>query len=335
MRAAAVTFILASVLAFVTLLFGASLLAQERTPEWLFDHSHFGEARAVLQKKLAANPRDVEALAWLARVQVVAGDVKGAVASAEKALTLGPTNVLAHLAFAEALGEEAESANLFRQIPMARRIRKSLETAVQLEPSNVIAIGGLVQYYQLAPGVVGGSTTKADQLLAKIAALDPVEGYLRQAWVMSRRKQQDKVEGLYLKALAADPARAAVRLNLAWLYANNAARQSEAETHAKAAIAIDPAYLGPYQVLAIVYARAKRWPELDAILAQSDRHHPANLAAMYSAARVLLTTGADLPRAERYFRRYLSQPPEIGAPSHADAQRHLQQVLHKTGGPTA
>ena len=61
-RAAAIVFVVAAVLAGVVIVAATRVVAQERTPQWLFDHGHIGEARAVTQKRIAANPRDAYAL---------------------------------------------------------------------------------------------------------------------------------------------------------------------------------------------------------------------------------------------------------------------------------
>ena len=58
---------------------------------------------------------------------------------------------------------------------------------------------------------------------------------------------------------------------------------------------------------------------------------PDNLNTYYQAGRVLQTRGADLPRAERYFRKYLTQPPEGGMPAHAAAHWRLGLTLEKAG----
>ena len=300
--------------AVLLLLVAAPAAAQERTPEWLFDHGHIGEARAVSERRMTANPRDAVALAWNARTYTLAGETKTALALAERAVAADPKYAGGHLSVAEALGGEARKASVFRQLPMARRIKRALETAAGLEPKNIEALVGLVRFYLQAPGIAGGSREKAAEIAARIAALDPARGLLAEAEIAADRGQSDRVEGLYLKALAANRNSMYARTVLASMYADRTDKQAEAETHAKALRALDPALVEPYRVLAIVYARGQRWTELDGILAESDRHHPSNLAALYAAAHVLRVTRADPPRADRYLKRYRSQPPEIGAP---------------------
>ena len=315
----------------IAIIAATALVAQERTPQWLFEHGHFGEARAVAERQLAANPRDATALAWLARAQTLAGDLKGAAATAERAIAADPRYAGGHMALAEALGAEAVRAGVLRRLPLARRIRKALETAVAVEPTNVDALNGLVQYYLQAPGIVGGGDDKADATALRITGIDAARGLVTQGEIAAYRGQPDRVEALYRKAVEANPRSTHARIALANFYAARPGRHGEAEAQAASLLALDPALMTPYRVLAVVFARAGRWNELDAILARADSQHPSNLLAWLAAGETLLATGADLPRAERCLRRYLAQPPELGMPSHAVARWRLGLVLEKAG----
>jgi len=58
---------------------------------------------------------------------------------------------------------------------------------------------------------------------------------------------------------------------------------------------------------------------------------PDDLGPHYQAGKVLLNSGKDLPRAERYFRKYLTIEPEGGDPPIAAAHWRLGLVLEKEG----
>jgi tetratricopeptide (TPR) repeat protein len=89
-----------------------------------------------------------------------------------------------------------------------------------------------------------------------------------------------------------------------------------------------------YAVLAVVYADLERWKDLDAIIALSEKDVPDDFGSHYQAAKILLLSGKDLPRAERYFRRYLTIDPEAGEPPWSGAHWRLGQVLEKEGKKT-
>src|SRR5262249_31558395 len=83
----------------------------------------------------------------------------------------------------------------------------------------------------------------------------------------------------------------------------------------RALLQIDPHRAAGYGGVAVVYASSGRVADLDALLSEAEHAVPDNLTAFYEAGRVLLGRGVELPRAERYLRKYLTQDPEGGAPT--------------------
>ena len=75
----------------------------------------------------------------------------------------------------------------------------------------------------------------------------------------------------------------------------------------------------------------KRWPELDALLSEAEKRVPDDYLPHYVAGNALLRDNEDLPRAERYLRKYLTQEREAGQPTHGAAQWRLGLVLEKQG----
>jgi tetratricopeptide (TPR) repeat protein len=130
----------------------------------------------------------------------------------------------------------------------------------------------------------------------------------------------------------ADPSRYEPHVNLANIYASgNTPRWDLAEKEASIAKKIDADRTAPYALLAAVYASAERWADLDAVLADAEKAIPDNLTPYLRASGALLTTGKDLPRAERYARKYLSQEPEPTATSTGVAHWRLGMILDKQG----
>ena len=64
----------------------------------------------------------------------------------------------------------------FRRMSLARHTRDEFEHAVELDPNNLDARWALVQYYELAPGYLGGSEQKAEQQAEEISKRDPSFG---------------------------------------------------------------------------------------------------------------------------------------------------------------
>jgi tetratricopeptide (TPR) repeat protein len=225
-----------------------------------------------------------------------------------------------------------ELADDERSFGLARRCKKEFEAAVALDPRHVDARWGLMEFNMQAPWIVGGSKDRARQLLAEIKQIDPVRGYFAEVRMNQMEKRQVSPEPLYQQALQKDSSSYRARMSLAEFYASDAQKKYEvSEKLAREAMQLRPGRVHAYSFLASLFAHLNRWQDLDALLAQADKNIPDNPAPCYSAARVLAMAGKELPRAERYLRKYLTMEPEGGAPTHAHAQWRLSLVLEKSG----
>jgi tetratricopeptide (TPR) repeat protein len=93
-----------------------------------------------------------------------------AVKAFEKAVALDDKNSEYHRWLGDALGSVAQHASVFRQPFLAKRIKSEFERTVQLDPSSLQGHDGLLQFYLLAPGIMGGSVTRAREQAELIAA---------------------------------------------------------------------------------------------------------------------------------------------------------------------
>lgn len=69
-------------------------------------------------------------------------------------------------------GRQAEQAGWFDAVRLAKRTRKALEKAVALNPANAEAVRDLAQYYDEAPGFLGGDADKAAELRLRLKELE-------------------------------------------------------------------------------------------------------------------------------------------------------------------
>jgi hypothetical protein len=228
----------------------------------------------------------------------------------------------------EVVGVMAEHAGPLQQLLMARRFRKEIDIALGIDPKDVQAWRDLVEFYLLAPGIAGGDSAKAAAAAERIAAIDEAEGYLAKARIAAFHKQVSESEALTRKAVEAQPRNYRARIALAKLYLTRSSPSSaEAETEARAALRLDSGRIDAYVILAEGFERRSAWPELEAVLGNAEKEVPDDLAPWYRAADLLLTSKQELPRAERYLRRYLTQEPDGNQPSLADAHWKLGLVL--------
>jgi tetratricopeptide (TPR) repeat protein len=298
----------------------------------LASHGHWKRLRAAVEPRVRANPDDAEAQWLLSRVKLAWHDLDGALAPAEKAVALDPKNADYRFQLAQVVGEQAGQANIFRQMGLARRFKKEAEAALAVNPNHIPSLMALVVFYYRAPGIVGGDKKLAAEMADRVMAISKVDGYLAQVRLAQEANTPDRIEPGYIKAAEADPARFEPHMALASLYSNpKNPRLALAEKEALAARNIEPDGVGPYQILAGVYAMEERWSDLEAILAAAEQQVPDSLAPHLRAAGALLAIGKDLPRAERYTRKYFDQEPEPTGATHAFAHWRLGLILEKEG----
>jgi tetratricopeptide (TPR) repeat protein len=310
---------------------GAPAAQDAASAEKLIEAEHWSRAKALLDPLLSAHPADPRVLFLSARCREAAGDYSGARDLAEKAVSLDPKNADYPCLLAYIDGREAIRAGLIRKIILARRVKKEAEAALALDPRHEEAHQILIEFYRQAPGIVGGDKARSRRLAEELTSIDPVRGNLALAAAAhGANREEAAAETFYKKAVEAGPSSYAALIALAGYYSRGTQRRDDlAEKTAAAALRVDPGRISAYGLLAQVYARGERWPELEALLQNAEKNVPDNRAPYLSAGRVLLQQGRDFARAERFFRRYLGQPPEIGAPSRAQAYWRLGLTLEK------
>ena len=307
----------------------AQAIANDPSPEALVEAHHWKRAKAVLEPRVQANPNDAQALYLLSRVRNAYRDFSGAVTLAERAVALNPKSPEFHGQLAESV---CELAGKERSMSLGRRCKSEMETTLALDPKYVDSLWGLMEWHMEAPWIIGGRRDEARKRLAEIQRANPARGFLAQVQMNRYEKKTDSPEPLYLKALEADPNNYGIRMTLANFYfASPQPKYDLVEQHAREALKVRPDRTGGYGGQAIVFARQKRWPELDAILVQAEKNVPDNFAPYFNAGMILLSDGSDLARAEKYFRKYLMIEPEPGTATRADAHWRLALVLERTG----
>jgi tetratricopeptide (TPR) repeat protein len=310
---------------------GAALPAQTG-PERLIEAGHWKRARTMVEARFREAPADPLANFLLSQVRNAFGDHDSPLALAEKAVALDGRTAKYHRQVAECLGVMAQHANMLQQVFLARRFRHEIDAALSLDPRDMQAWRDLMEFYLLAPAIVGGDPRQATETAARLRAIDPVAGLLAQARLAAFRKQPAEAEACLRRAAEAQPPSYRARVALAEFHLSGVPPGfDDARKPAEEAVALDPSRVDAYAILAEVDAARERWAELDAVLSSAAKEVPDDLVPFYRAAVRLLACGSDLPRAERYLRTYLAQPPEGNAPPEADARAQLRLVLAKQG----
>lgn len=261
-----------------------------------FEARRYAEARATLEPAVKAQPRNADAHFWLGRALLAEQRYEDAAKAFERATALDDGRADFHLWLGNAVGQQAQRANKLKQPFLAKKVQREFERAVQLDPASIDAREGLVDFYSVAPGVMGGSMDKAREQVREIARLSPFRGHLLTARLALRQKDT-----------------------------------AGAERALRAAVVQFPDSAAGYVALASWYASAKQMPKafetMDALIARK----PNDMAARYAWARIAATAGEQLDRAEQYLRAYLEYTPAPNEASHAGAHYRLGMIQEKRG----
>lgn len=304
-------------------------VAQQSELAALLEGGHYKRVRAIAELRVKQNPRDAEALYAMGRVRQAYNDVEGAHSYAERAVAADGSKAPYHCLLGETSGSKAEKAGAFSKFGLGRAVKKEAEAGLALDPRYAPCYHLLIAFHLKAPGIIGGDKNKAKELADKLLSLDPVEGNYAQARLVPDNQRAQK-DPHFEKAAQANPKSYKANVQVAGVYATQK-KMDLAEKHARDALRIDPSRQSAYSLLAQFAVMQDKWAELDSILMLAEKAVPDNLNPHFQAARVAMIRNKELASAEKFLRKYLTQEPEGGAPTWANARWVLGLVLEKAG----
>lgn len=163
------------------------------------------EAREAFTALARAEPKNAEVPFFLGRLAMRARDVDTAIKHFEQATALDPTKSAYFLELGGAYGNKAQASGLLGKATNASKSRTALEKAVELDPKNLDARNGLVQFYSQAPSMMGGGMDKAHAQADAMIQLDAVRGKIAKAGLFAREKKFDEAFALYEVTLKTQP----------------------------------------------------------------------------------------------------------------------------------
>jgi len=214
-----------------------------------------------------------------------------------KVIAAQPKNAEAHFRRGVAYGELAQRAGILKQASLASKTKTDFERAVALDPNLLEARWGLINFYLLAPGFMGGGDDKAIAQAAQIKKRDALAGYRAYARVYTHQKKTDLARKEYVDAVRENPKSAEARYMLAGFLINNDKNWSGSLHELDMALTLDPAFMPAYVRLGA---------------------HAALSESNYA-------------RGEEALRKYLTHKPDDNEPPHAMAWYWLGLVQEKQG----
>ena len=165
----------------------------------------YSEAEKAATAKLVQDPANAEALAGKVVAILAAGNdsrVDEAIKLSEQCLRAHASLSICHLANGKAVGMKAMQGGMMAAMGSAGKIRDAFKRAVELDPRSMDARFSLLQFYVLAPGMMGGGVARAEQLVAETTALNGEAGKLMAGYVDLKEGRVAKAEAA---AMAARP----------------------------------------------------------------------------------------------------------------------------------
>ena len=227
----------------------------------LYSAQKFDELLRVSTQRLGAQPDDAQAVLGLALAVLSRDDEAGrqaAIRRAEVCIGSQPKAAACHYALGAVLGVQALSEGMLRAARSAGTVREALSTAHALEPAWYLARGALVEFYVQAPGMMGGSFSKAAELAR--TAPTPEQARLLEARVAMLDRKFD-VAVLAFAALPAQLPPELVGDARSWavqcvLMMVNAGQASQAQPLAERSLRDHAGFAGPAYGLARVRGEA-------------------------------------------------------------------------------
>ncbi len=241
----------------------------------------------------AANPEQLFAAGKQALMQ---NDAEKAAELLEQAVALKPDVSEYHFWLGRAYGTLAQEASFFRQPSLAGKTRNEFERAVELDPNNRNARFALIDYYLIAPSLMGGSEEKAIRQANEIKKRDALDGHRAFARIYSRHKKPDLARKEYVDAVREQP-------------------------------------LSPkaHYLLGSVYMGEKKWREAAAELETTIKLDPGYMPAYFRVGQLAVLTADGYARGEESLKRYLASKPAEDEPPLARAWYWLGQIYDKQG----
>jgi len=257
----------------------------------LFETKKYSEAKKFFESYIKANQSDPVGAYYLGRLFLREGNYDKSIDWIKIAVDLDGKNSDYHLWLGRAYGVKAQRAGLLKKASAAKNVKKSFERAVELNPDNLEARMGLLQFYQMAPGIMGGSKEKAKEQAEAIKQRNPYQGHLAFGLIYMVNEEFDLAEKEY-----------------------------------QAAIALDSNNSQPYYSLGYLYARQKQFDKATEIFENLLKSHPDQVASYFHLGRIAVMSGKNLDKGEEYLKKYLQTEPSDERPSFAFAHLLLGHI---------
>ena len=184
----------------------------------LLEQKDYKAAKTVFEELAESDSKNHEAFYYLGRSLFELEDYKKSVKALEKSIKIHPSSSDYLVWLGNALGYRAREVNKLSMIRIAGKMKKSYQKAVELDPTNIDARLGVMQYLLAAPAIAGGSKDKAKEQAQEIMKLDKNRGYEALLLVYANEGNLDELEKQALEAIAFNEKNVTFKVYLSYAY---------------------------------------------------------------------------------------------------------------------
>ena len=157
-----------------------------------FDKKEFTQAYEILKELKLQEPDNANLYYLSAKTCMGLKNYELAVENSAQAVIKDPTISEHHSLFADTQVLKfvgTQNTSIIKLPGFARRVKRSYQTAVNLNPENIKAREGLALFYLMAPGIIGGSIKKAELQADAIEKIDKESAYPLKIGILKKRKR--------------------------------------------------------------------------------------------------------------------------------------------------
>lgn len=179
------------------------------------------------------------------RAALERGDLDQAVAQLERAVAAEPRSSDAHYFLGMAYGRQAQKKGLFGGMSLIGKVRDEFSRAVELDPNSIEPRLALIDFYVIAPRMVGGSADKALEQAAEVRRRNALDGHRAYARIYTLQKKPDLAVHEMVEAVRAEPRSAKAHYFLGNALLNKEDWKGSIHEY-EMALSLDAAYMPAY-----------------------------------------------------------------------------------------
>ncbi|MFC0349583.1 tetratricopeptide repeat protein [Undibacterium danionis] len=303
--------------------------AQAHEYSALIKAKKYAEVERAISSKLATDANYADALVAKVDLILITGKVTQldeGVKLAEQCITNNPKNSECHEALGNVLGIKAEKGGMMAGISSLGKIRDAFKKAIALDPKNFSAANSLMTFYLEVPSLMGGSNSKAKDVIAETQKVSPAAASLLQAKFDLKDEELEKAKtGVLGVNSSGNPVIAQLQNDIAVDIAQTFVKEKkflDAEKMFREVIQRFPdsavAHLGLGRSLQEQGKAKEALPHLEKSLSMENTG-----AVLYRLGKTWQALG-DKTKAISFFEKTLAYTPAVSAKTRADAEEQLK-----------